>query len=507
MELDCDGSVSHASSVASSRQSSASSQRSVRSESGRTKSAITNAYGALRRLVTRKASNKRTDSPHLPVDCGSELHENESCTKRQEPTLLESLHSTDHEQVAKGSQATSDDRSQKQKRDEKTERRPKTAKKTTKTVKDMPKPSIPKPHAHKPEPLKARGTKGQDAYADALHEAAKSGSDGEILAAKGIIIKRKLGEGTYAKVRSGFHTRLQRPSYVAVKIISRAKTNERYQRKFLPRELGVLRQIRHKNIIRLIDCFEHGPKVFMVMELANYGDLLEYIQRKRILPNDRARYIFTQILDGLEYLHHKGIFHRDLKCENILLNVGYKIKITDFGFAREWSDAHNLCRTFCGSAAYASPEILRGIPYDPHVADIWSMGVILFIMVTGTMPYDDSDVKKMLNIMAQNRLDFPRKRTVCYEVKVLLHSILYYCYRDRATLSKIRHSPWMQGQCTMPPSEDPAGSSSTMLTPGSDPEGKKTPVAAPMNTTGPGQNQMVAQMDPNVPGTSSLAPS
>ena len=120
----------------------------------------------------------------------------------------------------------------------------------------------------------------------------------------------------------------------------------------------------------------------MVMELANQGDLLEHIQRRRVLSDDRSRHIFGQIIDGVEYLHNNGVFHRDLKCENILLNTGYKVKISDFGFAREWWEAHALCRTFCGSAAYASPEILQGIPYDPHVADIWSLGVILFIMVS-----------------------------------------------------------------------------------------------------------------------------
>ena len=111
------------------------------------------------------------------------------------------------------------------------------------------------------------------------------------------------------------------------------------------------------------------------------------------------------------------------------------------------------------------------------------------------MPYDDSDVKKMLNIMSQNRLDFPRKRVVCYEVKILLHSILYYYFRDRATLMKIRNSPWMQGQCTMPHEEATNESSSTTLAPqGTECEEptKKTPVP-------PGQKEQEETNKPQCP--------
>lgn len=205
----------------------------------------------------------------------------------------------------------------------------------------------------------------------------------DVLRTMGISIEGKLGEGTYAKVRSAFSNR--QGKRVALKIVSRARLNSRFQRKFLPRELSILKSIKHCNIIELYQVIEKKDTIIMVMELARHGDLLEYIQKKKALPNNEARTIFTHILNAVEYLHFHGFFHRDLKCENILLDwapTGIVAKLTDFGFARDWCEAYRLCRTYCGSAAYASPEILQGIPYDPHGTDIWSIGVILFIMVS-----------------------------------------------------------------------------------------------------------------------------
>lgn len=205
----------------------------------------------------------------------------------------------------------------------------------------------------------------------------------DLLRMMGITIEGKLGEGTYAKVRSAFNNR--QGKRVALKIVSRARLNSRFQRKFLPRELSILKSIKHANIIELYQVIEKKDTIIMVMELARHGDLLEYIQKKKALPSNEARTIFSHILNAVEYLHLNGFFHRDLKCENVLLDwapTGIVAKITDFGFARDWCEAYRLCRTYCGSAAYASPEILQGIPYDPHGTDIWSIGVILFIMVS-----------------------------------------------------------------------------------------------------------------------------
>lgn len=276
-------------------------------------------------------------------------------------------------------------------------------------------------------------------------------STAKILKSRGYLMEGKLGEGTYAKVRRAYS--YHHNSRVAIKIVSRSRLNARFQQKFLPRELAIVQSISHPHIIELLDMFENNGVIFLIMELARHGDLLEYVQKKNALRDSEARTVFTQILSAVEYLHSRGTFHRDLKCENVLLDWGPKgitAKITDFGFAREWRESFKPCSTFCGSAAYASPEILQAIPYDPHWADIWSLGVVLYIMITGRMPFDDNNIKEALDDMHNNRLNFSRRRLVCIEVQRLLKSILTYDARQRPGTQEIRKSPWVRGRCTMP---------------------------------------------------------
>ncbi|XP_041483462.1 testis-specific serine/threonine-protein kinase 3-like [Lytechinus variegatus] len=265
----------------------------------------------------------------------------------------------------------------------------------------------------------------------------------------------KLGEGTYAKVRRAYS--YNERCRVAIKIVSRSRLNARFQQKFLPRELKIVRTMRHPHIIELLEMFESNGVIFLIMELARHGDLLEYVQKKNALRDSEARTVFSQILSAIEHLHLHGVFHRDLKCENILLDwgpTGIMAKLTDFGFAREWCEAFKPCSTFCGSAAYASPEVLQAIPYDPHWADIWSLGVVLYIMVrfffiTGRMPFDDSNIREALEDMHNNRLNFTRRRLISIEVQRLLRAILTYDPRQRPGVQEIRDSPWMRGRCTM----------------------------------------------------------
>lgn len=138
------------------------------------------------------------------------------------------------------------------------------------------------------------------------------------------------------------------------------------------------------------------------MEYAEKGSLLDAIRREHYIEESRARKWFQQLVDVVEYCHDRGVVHRDIKCENLLMDNGYNIKLSDFGFAKGHNKTKNnqmaLSETFCGSYAYASPEILRGIPYQPQNSDIWSMGVVLFAMVFGRLPFDDSNYKELLKV-------------------------------------------------------------------------------------------------------------
>uniref|UniRef100_A0A8B9TH46 non-specific serine/threonine protein kinase n=1 Tax=Anas platyrhynchos TaxID=8839 RepID=A0A8B9TH46_ANAPL len=181
-----------------------------------------------------------------------------------------------------------------------------------------------------------------------------------------------LGEGSFSKVKEVTSSKYKVP--LAVKVVDRRRAPPAFVYKFL--------------------CAT--GKLYIVMEAAA-TDLLELVQQRGKLPCvPEARDIFAQVVGAVRYLHDRNLVHRDLKCENVLLAAdGRRAKLTDFGFSKEAGTFPELSTTFCGSAAYASPEVLLGIPYDAKKYDVWSLGVMLFVMVTGYMPFNDTHIRSM----------------------------------------------------------------------------------------------------------------
>ncbi|NXJ89595.1 TSSK1 kinase, partial [Corythaixoides concolor] len=221
---------------------------------------------------------------------------------------------------------------------------------------------------------------------------------------KGYSLSNTLGEGSYGKVKSAYCNRLK--CTVAIKIINKRKTTHDFLERFLPGEIEALKHLHHPSIIKTYEIFETSAgKVYIVMELGVNGDLLDYINTTGAMEEDVARIKFQQLASAVKHCHDLDFAHRDLKCENILLDEGLNIKLSDFSFSKLLSRDENgriiLSRTFCGSTAYAAPELLQGIPYDPKICDIWSLGVILYTMVYAFMPFDDSNVRRMIHIQKQ----------------------------------------------------------------------------------------------------------
>ncbi|CAK6440268.1 unnamed protein product [Pipistrellus nathusii] len=271
--------------------------------------------------------------------------------------------------------------------------------------------------------------------------------DAAVLRKKGYIVGINLGKGSYAKVKSAYSERLK--FNVAVKIIDRKKTPSDFVERFLPREMDILATVNHRSIIKTYEIFETSDgRIYIVMELGVQGDLLEFIKCRGALHEDVARKMFRQLSSAVKYCHDLDVVHRDLKCENLLLDKDFNIKLSDFGFSkrclRDCSGRIILSKTFCGSAAYAAPEVLQGIPYQPKVYDIWSLGVILYIMVCGSMPYDDSDIKKMLRIQKEHRVDFPRSKNLTGECKDLIYRILQPDVNRRLHIDEILSHSWLQ---------------------------------------------------------------
>ncbi|KAL9706343.1 hypothetical protein quinque_009861 [Culex quinquefasciatus] len=208
----------------------------------------------------------------------------------------------------------------------------------------------------------------------------------------------KIGKGSFSCVRlAKWVSKNKNVRTLACKVIDVRKGTEEFIKKFFPRELSVLMKIRHPNIVKVHSILKRERMVFIFMDYAEGGDLLKFINQNGSVPEGQAKQWFAQLVSALRYLHSNDIAHRDLKCENILLSKANAIQLADFGFARICGEETGLfSETYCGSAAYAAPEVILGKPYNPMIADIWSLGIILFIMLNAVMPFDDRNLKKLV---------------------------------------------------------------------------------------------------------------
>lgn len=266
------------------------------------------------------------------------------------------------------------------------------------------------------------------------------------LAKRGYLVRNSLGCGSYSKVKKALNSR-RNFELAAVKIVDRVRAPRDYQEKFMPRELTLWPRLRHPNLIRFLDYFEDSQRVYMVLEYAEGGDALHYVQSTGALGEERARVWTAQVTSAVAYMHSLGIAHRDLKLENLLLTGDLRtVKICDFGFVRQVvpADGGDMSQTFCGSKAYAAPEILQGRPYDPMKADIWALGVIMYIFVTGKMPFDETKGTK--SVVEEHRnlelkwLVHRRPSIACHQ---LIRRMFTWNFVDRPSSGDVLLDKWM----------------------------------------------------------------
>ncbi|KAJ5076815.1 serine/threonine-protein kinase gin4-related [Anaeramoeba ignava] len=171
------------------------------------------------------------------------------------------------------------------------------------------------------------------------------------------------------------------------------------------------------------------------------GELFDYLVNKGRITHEEALCLFQQIIYGLEYCHNHLICHRDLKPENLLVDKKQNIKIADFGMAR-LINAGSLASTSCGSPHYASPEVVRGIPYDGMASDVWSCGVILYALLIGRLPFDDNNLTKVLQKVEQGVYTIPN--TLSQNKVDLIQRMLTVDPKQRITISEIKKHPWFR---------------------------------------------------------------
>ncbi|KAK9501294.1 hypothetical protein O3M35_012035 [Rhynocoris fuscipes] len=277
-----------------------------------------------------------------------------------------------------------------------------------------------------------------------------------ILLKRGYKLGRTIGEGSYCKVKIAYRaSELGFNEKIACKVVNKKKASRDFVTKFLPREVSIVRSIRHPHIVSVCDIIESEDLVYIFMDVCERGDLLDYIRARGPLPEARTKFFFRQLVEAVSYLHNKDIAHRDLKCENVLLASRDHLKITDFGFARWCSDIVTkkrvLSETYCGSAAYAAPEILQGVRYNPKMYDIWSLGVILFIMISATMPFDDSNISRLIKAQMSKRFGFPDNVNVTSKAKRLVSHLLEPDVTKRATIKQVSSYAWLDDKSRTAP--------------------------------------------------------
>lgn len=248
---------------------------------------------------------------------------------------------------------------------------------------------------------------------------------------------KTIGKGNFAKVKLAKHVPTGKE--VAIKIIDKTQLNASSLQKLF-REVRIMKMLDHPNIVKLFQVIETDKTLYLVMEYASGGEVFDYLVLHGRMKEKEARAKFRQIVSAVQYCHQKRIIHRDLKAENLLLDSEMNIKIADFGFSNEFTPGSKL-DTFCGSPPYAAPELFQGKKYDGPEVDVWSLGVILYTLVSGSLPFDGSTLRELRERVLRGKYRIPFYMST--DCENLLRKFLVLNPAKRASLETIMKDKWM----------------------------------------------------------------
>uniref|UniRef100_A0A8C4GV92 MAP/microtubule affinity-regulating kinase 3 n=1 Tax=Dicentrarchus labrax TaxID=13489 RepID=A0A8C4GV92_DICLA len=248
---------------------------------------------------------------------------------------------------------------------------------------------------------------------------------------------KTIGKGNFAKVKLARHILTGRE--VAIKIIDKTQLNPTSLQKLF-REVRIMKTLNHPNIVKLFEVIETEKTLYLIMEYASGGEVFDYLVAHGRMKEKEARAKFRQIVSAVHYCHQKNIVHRDLKAENLLLDADSNIKIADFGFSNEFS-AGNKLDTFCGSPPYAAPELFQGKKYDGPEVDIWSLGVILYTLVSGSLPFDGQNLKELRERVLRGKYRVPFYMST--DCEGILRRFLVLNPAKRCSLEQIMKDKWI----------------------------------------------------------------
>lgn len=254
-------------------------------------------------------------------------------------------------------------------------------------------------------------------------------------------VGRLLGQGTFAKVY--YARNIKTGQSVAIKVIDKEKVLRVGLMNQIKREISVMKLVRHPNIVHLYEVMATKTKIYFIMEYCKGGELFNKVLKGR-LKEDAARKYFQQLINAVDFCHSRGVYHRDLKPENLLLDDDENLKISDFGLSAlvESKQQDGLLHTTCGTPAYVAPEVINRRGYDGTKADIWSCGVVLYVLLAGYLPFQDSNLMEMYRKIGKAEYKCPSWFPP--EARRLLSRMLDPYPSSRITLAKIRASSWFR---------------------------------------------------------------
>ncbi|XP_075512018.1 CBL-interacting serine/threonine-protein kinase 3-like isoform X1 [Primulina tabacum] len=255
-------------------------------------------------------------------------------------------------------------------------------------------------------------------------------------------IGKTIGQGSFAKVKLAKNC--ETGQSVALKIINKDLVLKHKMTEQIKREIATMKLIKHPNVIRLYEVMASKTKIFIIMEFVTGGELFDKIATHGKMQEDEARRYFQQLIDAVDYCHSRGVFHRDLKPENLLLDTAGNLKVSDFGLSALSQQIRDdgLLHTTCGTPNYVAPEVLNDRGYDGATADLWSCGVILFVLLAGYLPFNDSNLSKLYSKISSANFTCP-PRFSSGAIK-LITRILEPNPEKRITISEILEDKWFK---------------------------------------------------------------
>ncbi|CAF3638124.1 unnamed protein product [Adineta steineri] len=251
------------------------------------------------------------------------------------------------------------------------------------------------------------------------------------------LLQKTLGKGQTGLVKLGVH--YVTGDKVAIKIVNREALSESVLLK-VEREIAIMKLIEHPHVLRIHDVYESRKYLYLILEHVAGGELFDYLVKKGRLTPKEARKFFRQIISALDFCHSHMICHRDLKPENLLLDDKMNIRVADFGMASLQVEGGFL-ETSCGSPHYACPEVIKGEKYDGRKADVWSCGVILYALLVGALPFDDDNLRQLLEKVKKGIFHIPH--FVPVDCQQLLRGMIEIDPNKRLTLEDVSRHPWV----------------------------------------------------------------